>query len=82
MILPAVSRLSRAAASGSCRRRLDAAPDGLDVVVDRETSSVQELEALAAGAPPSDAAKPWWTVACTGEVRFEPEVIRRILRNP
>ena len=59
---------------------LDAAPDGPDVVVDREVSSVRELEALAAGSPPADTAEPWWTAACTGEVRFETEAIRRVIR--
>ena len=60
---------------------LGAAPDGPAVVADREVSSVRELEAWSVGPPPSDTAEAWRRAACTGEVRFEPEAIRRVIRN-
>ena len=65
----------------SSRAALDNAPDGPAVVVDREVSSVRELEALSVGPPPSDTAEAWRRAACTGEVHFEPEAIRRVVRN-
>ena len=65
----------------SSRAALGAAPDRPAVVVDREVSSVRELEAWSVGPPPSDTAEAWRRAACTGEVRFEPEAIRRVIRN-
>ena len=65
----------------SSRAALDAASDGPAIVVDREVSSVRELEAWSVEPPPSDTAEAWRRAACTGEVRFEPEAIRRVIRN-
>ena len=60
---------------------LDAAADGPAVVADREVSSVRELEALSASPLPSDTDEAWRTAACTGEVRFEPEALRLVIRS-
>ena len=60
----------------------DTARDGPVVVVDREVSSVRELEALLAGPPPQGAVETWQTPACTGDVRLEPETIRRVDSGP
>ena len=55
--------------------------EGPTVVVEREVSSVGELEALAAGPLPVDTAEAWRTAACAGKVRFEPEAIRLLIRH-
>ena len=59
----------------------DTARAGPAVVVDREVSSVRELEALWAAPPPQGAVEPWRTAACTGDVRFEAEAIRRVIQS-
>ena len=60
----------------------DTARDGPVVVVDRDVSSVRELEAwLLAAPPPQGAVEPWRTAACTGDVRFEAEAIRRVIQS-
>ena len=60
---------------------LDTSAEGPAVVVEREVSSVPEIEALSAGPPPPDAAEAWRSAACTGAVRFEPEAVRRLIRH-
>ena len=60
---------------------LDMSAEGPAVVVEREVSSVREIEALSAGPPPPDDAEAWRTAACTGAMRFEPEAIRRLIRH-
>ena len=59
----------------------DTARDGPVVVVDREVSSVRELEALWAAPPPQGTVEPWRTAACMGDVRFEAEAIRRVIQS-
>ena len=59
----------------------DTARAGPAVVVDREVSSVRELEALWAAPPPQGAVEPWRTAACMGDVRFEAEAIRRVIQS-
>ena len=53
------------------------------VVADRIVSSVEELRRLSAGAPAEGdgADEPWRTAASRGDVRFEPEAIRRVIRD-
>ena len=61
----------------------DAGPEAPDVVmVERDVSSFEELEALSAG-PPSlgGAADAWRTAASSGGVRFETEAIRQVIRH-
>ena len=58
----------------------DVGPDGPAIVGEREVSSLEELEALSAR-PPFHAAAAWRTAACAGRVRFEPEAIRRLIRD-
>ena len=60
----------------------DTGPDGPVVVVEREVSSLAEVEALSAGPPfPGDSAAAWRTAACDNSVRFEPEAIRQVIRD-
>ncbi len=59
----------------------DTARAGPAVVVDREVSSVRELEALWAAPPPQGTVEPWRTAACMGDVRFEAEAIRRVIQS-
>ena len=59
----------------------DTARAGPAVVVDREVSSVRELEALWAAPPPQGAVEPWRTAACMGDVRFEAAAIRRVIQS-
>ena len=55
--------------------------DGPAVLVDREASSLQELEALSASPPfPDRSADAWRTAACAGDVRVEPEAILQVIR--
>ena len=56
------------------------APDGPAVLVEREASSLDELEALSASPFPDRAAEAWRTAACAGDVRFEPDAIRHVIR--
>ena len=58
----------------------DAAPDGPIVLLDQELSSFWE-GALSAGPPSPDTADAWRKAACAGDVRFEPEAIRRVIRE-
>ena len=58
----------------------DTGPAGPVVVVEREVSSMADLEALSAG-PPFPAADAWRTAASEGVVRFESEAIRQVIRN-
>ena len=58
----------------------DAVPDGPAVLLDQELSSFWG-EALSAGPPAPDTAAAWRTAACTGDVRFEPEAIRRVIQD-
>lgn len=53
------------------------------VVADRVVSSIEELRALSAGAPAEgdDAGEPCRTAASRGDVRFEPEALRRVIRD-
>ena len=53
------------------------------VVAERVVSSVEELRALSTRSPAAgDAAgEPWRTAASRGDVRFEPEAIRRLIRD-
>ncbi len=63
--------------------------DGLTVAADRRVSSMEALSVLLAEPPESDAgdggadggAEGWWTAAIRGRVRFEPEAVRRVIRN-
>ena len=73
---PAVSAVSVDAAPLS-------GPAAPVVVADRVVSSVEELRALSAGAPAAGegAGEPWRTAASRGDVRFEPEAIRRVIRD-
>jgi len=73
--------LAPAPAAQSLAAAADPVPDGPAVVVDREVSSVHELEALSAGPPPPHTAEAWRTAACAGDVRFEPEAIRTVIRD-
>ena len=57
---------------------LDGAPDGPAVLVDQELSSFWE-PTLSSGPPSPGPAEAWRTAACTGDVRFEPEAIRRVV---
>ena len=57
------------------------APSGPAVLMDREVSSLRALEGLPAGIPATDGADAWRTAASAGEVRFEPEAIRRVIRD-
>ena len=57
---------------------LDGAPDGLAVLVDQELSSFRE-PTLSSGPPSPGPAEAWRTAACAGDVRFEPEAIRRVV---
>ena len=57
----------------------DAALDMPTVVYEREVSSPAELEALSAG--PGGAGEAWWTAACEGVVRFEPDAVREVIRG-
>ncbi len=58
-----------------------AAPNGPAVVAEREVASARELEAVAAQPPPPEVVEAWRTAACDGEVRFETEAIRRLIRD-
>ncbi len=58
----------------------DAAADGPMVLWDQELSSFWE-GALSAGPPSADPAEAWRMAACTGDVRFEPEAIRGVIRD-
>ena len=58
-----------------------AAPNGPAVVAEREVASARELEEIAAQPPPPDVVEAWRTAACDGEVRFETEAIRRLIRD-
>ena len=58
----------------------DTGPAGPVVVVERELSSMADLEALSAG-PPFPAADAWRTAASEGVVRFESEAIRQVIRD-
>ena len=59
----------------------DTGPAGpVVVVVEREVSSMADLEALSAG-PPFPAADAWRTAASEGAVRFESEAIRQVIRD-
>ena len=60
---------------------LDMSAEGPAVVVEREVSTVPEIEALSAGPPPLDDAEAWRSAACTGAVRFEQEAVRRLIRH-
>ena len=53
------------------------------VVVADRVVSVDQLRALAADAPAArdGAGEPWRTAASRGDVRFEPEAIRRVIRD-
>ena len=51
------------------------------MVEDRVVSSVEELTALPAGLPADGDGEPWRTAASRGEVRFEPEALRRLIRD-
>ena len=53
------------------------------VVADRVVSSVEELSALSAGSPAggSGAGEPWRTAASRGDISFEPDAIRRVIRD-
>ena len=53
------------------------------LVADRVVSSVEELRGLpaAATAAGDGAGEPWRTAASRGDVRFEPEAIRRVIRD-
>ena len=53
------------------------------VVVADQVVSVEELRALSAGAPVAGdrAGEPWRTAASRGDVRFEPEAVRRVIRD-
>ena len=53
------------------------------VVADRVVSSVEELRALSAGSPTegNGAGEPWRTAASRGDISFEPEAIRRVIRD-
>ena len=53
------------------------------VVADRVVSSVDELKALSASPPAAGdgAGEPWRTAASRGDVRFEAEAIRRVIRD-
>ncbi len=53
------------------------------VVVDRVVSSIEELRALSAGSPTegNGAGEPWRTAASRGDISFEPEAIRRVIRD-
>lgn len=53
------------------------------VVTDRVVSSVEELRALSASPPAGDdgAGEPWRTAASRGDVYFEPEAIRQVIRD-
>ena len=53
------------------------------VVVDRPVASLGELEMFALGPPPLEpvAEEPWRTAASGGHVRFEPDAIRRVIRD-
>ena len=55
----------------------------LVVVADRVVSSVEELRALSTGplAEESGAGQPWRTAASRGDVGFEPEAVRRVIRD-
>ncbi len=57
---------------------------GLAVAADRPAASMEDLPALLAESPPDaegDQAEGWWTAAARGRVRFEPEAIRRVIRD-
>ena len=60
-----------------------AAPAAPVVVTDRVVSSVEELKALSARPPVQEdgTGEPWRTAASRGDVRFEPEAIRRVIRD-
>ena len=58
----------------------DAAPDAPMVLLDQDLSSFWE-GALSSGLPLPDTAEAWRTAACTGDVRFEPEAIRGVIRD-
>ena len=58
-----------------------AAPNGPAVVAEREVASARELEAVAAQPPSPDVVEAWRTAACDGEVRFETEAIRCLIRD-
>ena len=53
------------------------------VVADRVVSSVEELRALSTGPPAGEggAGEPWRTAASRGDISFEPEAIRRVIRD-
>ena len=49
--------------------------------MDWQVSSAQELDGLSAEPPLSDVAEAWRTAACASDVHFEPEAIRRVIRD-
>ena len=67
-------------APGSAAPSAVVAPDGPAVLVEREASSLEELEALSASPFPGRSAEAWRTAACAGDVRFEPDAIRHVIR--
>ena len=73
-------------ASAACLAPGPAAPsvavalDGPAVLVEREASSLDELEALSASPFPDRSAEAWRTAACAGDVRFEPDAVRHVIR--
>ena len=75
-----------ARASAACLAPEPAAPsvavalDGPAVLVEREASSPEELEALSASPFPGRSAEAWRTAACAGDERFEPDAIREVIR--
>ena len=78
---PAASVASAGAASSLTGPVVPAASP--TVVADRVVSSVEELKALSAD-PPTDgrgAGEPWRTAASRGDISFEPEAIRRVIRD-
>ena len=75
-------------ASVACLAPVPASPsvgeavEGSAVLVERDVTSLDELQTLSAGAPfPGAAADAWRTAACTGAVRFEREAIRLVVRD-
>ena len=59
----------------------DSAADAPVVVLEREVGSMREVEALAAGRASAGVTAAWRTAACDGSVRFEPEALRRVVRD-